>query len=229
MRTASLRTFHIIACMNQGSATLGSSVKGWFRKCFGQGSASAKIRNCRISLCPLPSSNVGPLSYPAPFPLPWYPFPYVLNVFPGFLNTSSFSHAYSWIGVNEWLAVLTDKVRGKETNIFEPCYMPGTVSWQDFSYSPDRDKWILKGILARGGTGKILLTTRPSPSQPWGLFCPKALLAVGYLGPRLKVPRTSGSACGKELGPVDRHNPSILPVLSHPNEHLPILFFKFFF
>lgn len=38
------------------------------------------------------------------------------------------------------MAGCADKVRGKETNIFEPCYMPGTVSWQDFSYSPDRDK-----------------------------------------------------------------------------------------
>lgn len=169
----------------------------------------------------LPSSNVGPLSYPSPFPLPWYPFPYVLDVLPGFLNTYSLSHAYSWIGVNKWRAVL---IKCKEKKLtFLSRYMPGTVSWQDFSYSPDRDKWILKGLLARESTGKILLTTLPSPSRLWGVYCPKALLARGDLGPSLKVPRT-GSVCGKELGPVDGHNPTILlSVPPYPDEHMPIL------
>lgn len=53
-------------------------------------------------------------SYLALFLLLQCPFPSVLDVFPGFQNTYSLSHSYSWIGVKEWRSVLTDKVWGEE-------------------------------------------------------------------------------------------------------------------
>lgn len=56
-----------------------------------------------------PTLFFGLLSYLAPFPQPRNPLPYVLDVFPGFLNTYSLSCSYSWISVNQWLSVLTDK------------------------------------------------------------------------------------------------------------------------